>query len=523
MGHVIGLDFGNANSYTVFISGIDENTRRGGNVKWLVNNQLHNNGIPSMFHIDGRGRKTYGIDAARGRPEKNRRDMLKSKIGTTETIAGHTISYDDEIVHLIKYIVDSANDILQQQTGETTDTVSIAYPVKYSEGQANRLVELAERVTLKNGKRLRVLGRIKESEAAALSYLSEAVLGAGERDFTVMVFDLGAGTFDASVVTAHQQRNGAISRYEVIRNDGATDCGGKRFTDAMCRILLRGYSESGIQPPQNDAAQDRLRRDAEEIKIYLSSHDYQEYVLDENRDVVAEFTAKQLERETESLVAETIEITKNLYRSVDTKPTKIVLVGGQSQMPIIKRRLAEAFPQIGEQNILSHKPQQAIAEGAARFGVIQPERSSRNQPANDPTPVLLRTLGMIGLGKVRIDPNNINSGWKISELVPYNSQLPFTSTEFPFRNIDPATRHEVTFYQAKCEHPDLIETSDGEYPDFNKIVSLIIDFQVDQPGIFDFLVSVEFDARGNMLFKVRDPLGRFSPVVSQQINFTEVR
>lgn len=506
MAHIIGLDFGNANSFTVFVSGINEITRKGGNVKWLVP-ATQQMGVPSMFHIDSRGRKTYGSGAANGRPRKNRRDMLKSKIGQTERIGDFTISYDDEIAHLIKHLVDGANDILEQQTGETTDTISIAYPVTYDDGQANRLVELAQRVTLKNGKKLRVLGRIKEPEAAALSYLSEADLGTGEKDFTVMVYDLGAGTFDASVVTAHQRRDGTISNYEVLDNDGV-QCGGKDFTNAMIRILEDVHRAYQVPLPQNDSGRDRLMNEAEDIKIYLSTNDYRDYVVDEEEDVAAEITVQQFERATEALVNRTVEITKALYDRVAVKPTKIVLAGGQSQMPLIRRRLAEAFPNIGEQNIIFHKPQQAIAEGAARFGVLQRD-----------TVVIPRTGKMIGLGYVRVDSNDRSKGTQVSPLIPRNTPIPLERpAEHLFSTAKPAKNYRVTFYQAKVNDPELKENENKEFSDFSKIVSLDIDFQTNEPGLFDFIVAVNIDALGNMVFSVRDPNNHFRPVISEQIN-----
>ena len=519
MEHVIGIDFGNANSYVAYISGIDEDTRRGGNVKGLlpINMQM---GIPSTFHINARGKKSYGITAAQASPSKNRRNMLKNRIGTQEEIDGHTVNYDDEIIAFLKYLVDTANLQLEQQIHEKSHLISLAYPVTYTDGQANHLIELAQRVILDNGEHLQVWGRIKEPEAAALSYLGD-LENVKDTDQTVMVYDLGAGTFDASVVTIRWTEEGNVRYFEVLDNIGVP-FGGEKFTEALVS-LIREQAEVDLE--NTDADKNALLQAAETIKIALSTeneYDY-DYSHDENGDSsILTITREQLEEITEGLVQETVEATLELYERVPIKPTKIVMVGGQSQMPVIRRRLAQAFPMLGE-SIIFHKCHQAIAEGAARFGAI-PRPSAQITPGPVPPtppvpPVVLRTGRMIGLAHVTIDPQDPNSGKRMETLIPRNTPIPLEHpVEMLFHNTRPSLIHKVFFYQAKKDEPDVNEI-DGEYPDFQKIVSLTIDFHTDEPAVFNFWVSVNIDEKGIMEFAVRSREGEFAPVsIKEQVN-----
>lgn len=511
---VIGLDFGNENSYAVFISGIDRRTRKGGNVKWLVPSDQQK-GIPSVVHVDKLGVRRYGFVATQFRPAKNRRNMLKFRLDTTEEIGGFTVDYNVEITNLVKHIVDEANKILRAQNhGETTDRIALAYPVSYTDGQRDKLVELIENVTLEDGRKLKVVGKIKESEAAALAYLSEANFGEGEQNYTVLVYDLGAGTFDASVVTAHQTDKGTIDNYEVLRNRGVRR--GGREIDAITADLIRNDCHTlGVELRDSDAANDELMRRAERIKILLSDEDHYEYVIDEEDDDGPSFeiTREDLEAATEELIMETIQATRELYDQVPIKPDRIVMVGGQSQMPVIRAMLAREFPDIGEDNIVLFRPHQAIAEGAARFGTLQRQRSRAV------TAVTLRTGHMIGIGHVLINSANPSEGTQVQTLIESNSRIPLEhEAVYTFHNHEPATSQTVVFYQAKVDNPNLRGNADGSYSDFTEITRLTIDYNVSQPAILDFQIVVNIDSLGNLTFEARDPRGVFQPAVSDRIN-----
>jgi len=121
---VIGVDLGNCNSFPAYVSEIDERTHRGGVELALLPASCNKMGIPSYIHCNKNGRITYGEAAAKGVPMANRRNMLKRRLGDSETIGGTTVDYDKMITGLIAYIVDTANQQLQNNQKPTSYNIN---------------------------------------------------------------------------------------------------------------------------------------------------------------------------------------------------------------------------------------------------------------------------------------------------------------------------------------------------------------------------------------------------------------
>ena len=172
---VIGLDFGNYNSFTCFISNFNEGTKIGGIVYDLVPPELKN-GIPSVFFHSKKIGTLCGEDAVRNRakPVENRKRYLKRHLGDTMTLddGNTTISYDVAITEVIQHCVRKANEQLKSRFQVTTNLISLSYPASYTFAQRQRLIELAEKATLTDGTKVKVYGTIAEPAAAALDYLA---------------------------------------------------------------------------------------------------------------------------------------------------------------------------------------------------------------------------------------------------------------------------------------------------------------------------------------------------------------
>lgn len=102
---VIGVDFGNCNSFPCYIEGMDENTRRGGTEFDLVPREdRYRCGIPTTFFYSSKDNTEYfGMEAKLKKPLSNQRNLLKRKINTTEIINGKLISYNDVISKMIQH------------------------------------------------------------------------------------------------------------------------------------------------------------------------------------------------------------------------------------------------------------------------------------------------------------------------------------------------------------------------------------------------------------------------------------
>ena len=146
---IIGLDFGNFNSFTCFISDFNIGTRMGGTVHDLLPARLVD-GIPSVYFYSSRvGEVLIGENAVRPRalPAKNRLRYLRRHLGETTQLDGKTISYDEAITAVIQHCIRSANKQLHDGWLMTTNLVSLSYPATYSFAQRQRLIELAEKAT----------------------------------------------------------------------------------------------------------------------------------------------------------------------------------------------------------------------------------------------------------------------------------------------------------------------------------------------------------------------------------------
>ena len=415
---------------------------------------------------------------------------------------------------MIKHIVDVANDELFKNYQTTTNLVSLAYPNTFSLSEKEHLRELAEAAQLVNGQNIKVVGMIQEPAAAALEYLGSLQQTGEEKDYTVLVYDLGGGTFDASIVTAHQNKSGEIESYDVL-DQSYYDQAGNEFTQAMVDIIINGLSNLGADLPEKDSAKDKLFREAETLKITLSGQPGQPcevvYYEDDDENEV-EITRNEFVRATSELVDKTIVITKNLYDRCTVKPSMIIMTGGQSQMPIIKERLETVFSHLGKENITIYKPQQAIAFGAARFGQLS---SSKKDCRIVKSTVNLRTGHMLGIAHVH-DVEQDKS--YVRELIPRNTSIPMSKPVIQsFAPLNATTKLTVYLYEAKDENPDIYNLDD-----FRQIISITIDFNTSTPIKPNFEVQIWIDAVNKIHFSAHDPEGHFPDVEEPEVIYTNI-
>ncbi len=211
---------------------------------------------------------------------------------------------------------------------------------------------------------LDVVGIVPEPVAAAVHY----DLTSGGADKTVLVYDLGGGTFDTTVIRV------SASAITVVCTDGDTNLGGADW-DARLRdhVLERFVAEaSPPEPPEDDAEfLQEVANKAEELKRQLS--------LQESRPVHLRFagaaarievTRAEFETMTADLLDRTVEIARRTLdtlaqRSPGATIDEVLLVGGSTRMPMVAARLVKEFgwdPKL-------HDPELAVAKGAAIFAL----------------------------------------------------------------------------------------------------------------------------------------------------------
>jgi molecular chaperone DnaK len=246
----------------------------------------------------------------------------------------------------------------QRHTGEPVKDVVITVPAYFgdNERKATKLAgEFAE---------LNVVDIINEPTAAAFAYGFAQQEGVGDQN--VLVYDLGGGTFDVTVI---QLKERLIS---VVATDGDHELGGADWDERLATHLSDRFRQEspGADDPLDDSygAQDLLTA-AEEAKVALSTRDATDVlvIFSGNRANIT-LTRDEFEQLTASLLQRTVELTRAVLKAAEArgveKIDQVLLVGGSAKMPAVARRLKEEFGFDGQ----LHDPDLAVAKGAAIYG-----------------------------------------------------------------------------------------------------------------------------------------------------------
>jgi molecular chaperone DnaK len=263
------------------------------------------------------------------------------------------------------------------QTREKVEKVLITVPAYFG---------IAEReATIAAGKMagLEVVDVINEPTAAAMSY----GFAPADVDETVLVYDLGGGTFDVTVIRLEPQDAG--SHIRVVATGGDHRLGGSQWDQEVVKLIadkfLAAHPEAA-DPLDDPIATAELRLAAEDLKRALTLRDSvtQIVVSGDVRDSV-EITREEFEAATRGLLDQTIEFTRETLAKAQElgvgKVDRVLLVGGSSFMPAVAEGLSKGFegwvPELAD-------PNQAVAKGAALLG-FQAELRARLDDAAEAT------------------------------------------------------------------------------------------------------------------------------------------
>ena len=495
---IIGLDFGNYNSFVCYISDFDRGTRIGGNVHDLLPGGL-NNGIPSVFFYSAKNGVLCGEDAVRTRakPIKNRLRYLKRHLGETICLDDKTILYDDAITEVIQHCVRRANEQLQTGWQVTTNLISLSYPATYTFAQRQRLIECAQKATLVDGTKVKVYGTIAEPAAAALDYLAE--FAKSDKDTTILTYDLGGGTFDLALVSAYpagkKNANGDTYYYDIINTRGLAKVGGSEFDDIMYKLLSDKFNV-----PLKPAHKDSLKAEAEKVKIDLSSDLDAEPELFYNDEYIStKITRTEFEAASRELLMKTINETREILRvHPNQQPEIILLTGGASQMPMVMKEMEAAFPQF-KGKIKHFRPNKAIAYGAARFGTAEgnPDISKKSM-------VQQRVMYDIGIRFFRGEEDE--KGY-VSTYIFQGTPIPYEGKYQKSHTIFDKQRYsKFSVYEAKKTQAN----EENVFEDYTEIMFVEIDREKEVPKGTKSETRLMVDARGILTIEARecDKLGK---------------
>lgn len=381
MGKIIGIDLGTTNSCVAVLDG--DKTR-------VIENAEGDRTTPSVIAFTEEGETLVGQPAKRqavtnpqntlyaikrliGRrfeDEEVQRDIgiMPFKIVKADNgdawveVRGEKRAAPQISAEVLKKMKKTAEDFLGEEVTEAVITV----PAYFNDSQRQATKD-AGRIAGLDVKRI-----INEPTAAALAYGMDKKQG----DNVVAVYDLGGGTFDISIIEIDEVEG--EHTFEVLATNGDTHLGGEDFDNRVINYLVAEFKkDQGIDLKTDPLAMQRVKEAAEKAKIELSSAQQTEvnlpYVTADAtgpKHMNVKLTRAKLESLVEDLVAQSIEPLKRALADADLSVSDvndIILVGGQTRMPLVQKQVAEFF---GKEPRKDVNPDEAVAVGAAVQGGV---------------------------------------------------------------------------------------------------------------------------------------------------------
>ncbi|MDH0302453.1 MULTISPECIES: molecular chaperone DnaK [unclassified Pseudomonas] len=295
--------------------------------------------------------------------------------------AGKEMAPPQISAEVLKKMKKTAEDYL----GEPVTEAVITVPAYFNDSQRQATKD-AGRIAGLEVKRI-----INEPTAAALAYGMDK----GKGDHTVIVYDLGGGTFDVSVIEIAEVDG--EHQFEVLATNGDTFLGGEDFDMRLIDYLVDEFKkESGMDLKNDPLALQRLKEAAEKAKIELSSAQSTDvnlpYITADAtgpKHLNVKISRAKLESLVEDLVNRTIEPCRIALKDAGIDASKIddvILVGGQTRMPMVQKAVADFFGKEARKDV---NPDEAVAMGAAIQGAVL---------AGDVKDVLLLDVSPLTLG-----------------------------------------------------------------------------------------------------------------------------
>ena len=458
-----GIDLGTTNSVVALLQG---------GIPRPVNIEEGQAIVPSVVSFDPEGGRVYFGAQALNRyvafPAHTVKSVKRLMGRTTPVQVGEAAYLPEEIsAMLLKHLAAEATRVL----GQTVRRVVITVPAYFDDAQRRATVRAGELAGLE------VLRIINEPTAAAFVYESPAA-DAGEE--IILVYDLGGGTFDVSIVLLR----GDIK--EVLASCGDTVLGGDDFDERLKDHFLRHLQHTtGIDLGHDFVVQVRLKEVAERVKIALSSQPF----VTVNEVAVAVIDGEPLNlalevarADFEAMTADLVEKTRRKVEEALAEARvsagdidRIVLVGGSTRMPAVQDMLADLFDQPMEHAV---DPDLCVALGAAvQAGII----------AGEPLRHILIDVAAHSLGTRTVDVVD-----------PVTGEADYFSTIIRRNTRIPATRSEVYYTVAANQKLVEVEVFQGESPSCSEN-TLIDSFRFDlkpAPAGSPITLEYSYDLQG---------------------------
>lgn len=341
------------------------------------------------------------------------------------SLKGRIISFEQ----VAEYLLAEVRDVAERHLNQKVESAVITVPAYFGEAQREAIRRAAR------GAQLSVDRIVPEPTAAAVAYGYDA-----ELDHTLVVFDLGGGTFDVSVLKVGKDR------FEVLAAGGDAFLGGIDIDDLIASYLIEEFQRAERTTLEPDAQQLARLRDAAEIakrdlsvqKRVAINLPHFSNVQGKPKELRATLTREVLEELAGSFVDRLITITAATLSDCGLAPHDIddvLLVGGMTRMALVPKRVEELFGRRPSRRI---NPDEAVALGAARLA----ESGGKVELLD----VLPLSIGVASRGRA------------FQRLVTRNTQVPVERSFSIHTEEADQTTYRLPLFQG--EHPD---AADNEY------------------------------------------------------------
>ncbi len=393
MGKIIGIDLGTSNSAAASMIGGKPTI-----IQAAEGTSVGGKAFPSVVAFTREGQLIVGEPARRQMISNPEGTVIaaKRKMGTDFKFKVYGKEYTPQQVS--SFILQKIKRDAEAFLGEAVDRVVITVPAYFNDNQRQATKDAGEIAGLQ------VVRIINEPTAASLAY----GLDKANKDLKIMVFDLGGGTLDVTIM----EMGGGV--FQVKSTSGDTQLGGTDMDNTLVEFVVQEFrKQSGLDVRGDKAAMMRIREAAEKAKIELSNVVTTEINLpflayDQQsgpKNLVLQLTRAKLEDLLKPIIERCRHPMQQAMQDAKMTPAdvdKIILIGGPTRMPMVRQFVASVMNKEPERGI---DPMEAVAMGAAVQGAIIAGDVSTDILLVDVTPLTLGVEVLGGLKEPLIERN----------------------------------------------------------------------------------------------------------------------
>jgi molecular chaperone DnaK len=433
----------------------------------------------SVVHIDNNNALIGSVleELLEEEPDLNIARFIKLAMGTAESVLMDDQKRDWRAEGLSALILAKLLKDIRAFAPEDLGNCVITVPANFKDAQKKSTLDAAKLAGIKNAL------LIDEPVAAATFY--GVTENAGEQ--TLFVYDLGGGTFDATILQTSPEGLFALA------TDGHNELGGKSIDDLIIDEVSKAFRQAhGADLLKDTASKQQLRRFATETKLALSKPgrgQVRKTLLLAGKTLDYCLSRSQFDRMIEPLIDESLKISNRCLEGAGLSwdmIDRILLTGGSSLIPMVNTKLRD-FTGMPAGKIISRQPHQAVAYGAA---IIADQKAKKQQDENEQGG-LIQQISAYDLG-IRVMDKQTKQP-TVQVLISRNSPLPATNT--------------TTFYTTRPDqHRMIIEGVQSKGDDAVESLGFFAFGPISRPRKnYPVEITLSYDADGIIKIKARDP------------------